>query len=48
MFLPSASFSQRVRKASYDTFSELLNFALGDFLENVELIPTQQLFFQMH
>jgi len=33
--------------ASSDAFSELPNFALeGDFPEDVELIPTQQLFFQ--
>jgi hypothetical protein len=32
---------------SYDAFSELPNFALqGDFPEDVELIPTQQPFFQ--
>jgi hypothetical protein len=32
--------------ASSDAFSELPNFALeGDFPEDVELIPTQQLFF---
>ena len=31
---------------SSDAFSELPNFALeGDFPEDVELIPTQQLFF---
>ena len=35
--------------ASSDAFSEMPNFALeGDFPEDVELIPTQQLFFQMH
>ena len=45
MFLPSKT----VRMASSDAFSKLPNFALeGDFPKDVELIPTQQLFFQMH